>query len=211
MKLEAEKQAVVEVARKMLAKGLVSSTSGNVSMCLGERDGSQLLAVTPTSRPYESMTAEDIVIIDFDGDVVEGDGNPSSESLTHIAVYKVRPEIRCVIHTHSIYASVLAVAGMELPPIIDELVVYLGGAVKVAEYGFPGTEDLGEKVCAALEDRTAVLLRNHGVLCVGRSADETLRTCELVERSGPDISLRLGSGRGWDSAIRCGGGGEANV
>ncbi|MFQ5933036.1 MAG: class II aldolase/adducin family protein [Dehalococcoidia bacterium] len=178
-----EKRSVMEAAQKLLTQGLVFATSGNVSMRLGQKKGSGLLAVTPTGMPYEAMTPEDIVVIDFGGDVVEGNGNPSSESLTHIAVYKARPDIGCVIHTHSIYASVLAVAGIELPPIIDELVVYLGGPVKVAEYGFPGTEELGEKACAALEDRNAVFLRNHGLLSVGGTMQDALRVCELVERA----------------------------
>lgn len=180
---DAEKQAIVEAARELLSKGLVAATSGNVSMYLGQKDGIDLLAVTPTSMPYEVMRPEDVVVIDFEGDVVEGEANPSSESLTHIAVYKARPEVRCVIHTHSIYASVLAVSGVELPPIIDELVTYLGGPVKVAEYGFPSTEDLGNKACEALGDRNAVLLRNHGALAVGRSVEEALRASELVERA----------------------------
>ncbi|MFQ5873355.1 MAG: class II aldolase/adducin family protein [Dehalococcoidia bacterium] len=180
---DVEKRSVVEAAQNLLARGLVAATSGNVSVYLGEKDDSKLIAVTPAGMPYETMTAGQIVVIDFEGEVVEGDGNPSSESLTHIAIYKARPDVRCVIHTHSVYASVLAVAGIELPPIIDELVVYLGGPVKVAEYGFPGTEELGEVACAALEDRNAVLLRNHGVVGVGRSTEDALRACELVERA----------------------------
>lgn len=183
MSWEKEKQAVVDAAQKMLTRGLVAATSGNVSVYLGEENGSRLLAVTPTSMPYESMKAGDIVVIDFEGDVAEGEGNPSSESLTHIAVYNARPDVKCVIHTHSVYASVLAVTGTDLPPFLDELVTYLGGPIKVAEYGFSGTEELGEKACAALEDRNAVILRNHGSLCVGRTVDEALRACELLERA----------------------------
>ena len=183
MSWETEKKAVAEAARKMWARGLVVGTAGNVSLCLGKKDGARLLAVTPTGLSYDGMEAEDILVIDFEGDVVEGEGNPSSESLTHIAVYNARSDVGSVIHTHSVYASVLAVAGMDLRPIIDELVTYLGGAIKVAEYGFPGTEDLGKKACVALEDRNAVLLRNHGLLAVGRSVDEALRNCELVERA----------------------------
>ncbi|MEE9198346.1 MAG: class II aldolase/adducin family protein [Dehalococcoidia bacterium] len=183
MSWESEKKAVADAARKMLARGLVAGTAGNVSLRLGQQGGSRLLAITPTGQPYEEMTAADIIVIDFEGDVVEGEGNPSSESLTHIAIYDARPDVGSVIHTHSVYASVLAVAGVELPPIIDELVTYLGGPITVAEYGFPGTEDLGVKACAALEDRNAVLLRNHGALGVGKSVEEALRNCELVERA----------------------------
>ena len=180
---EAEKEEIVQAARHLLSKGLVAATSGNVSMCLEDADGSKLLAITPTSMRYEEMKPEDVVVIDFEGDVVEGYANPSSESLIHIAVYKARPDIKCVIHTHSVYASVLAVCGVELPPILDELVTYLGGPVQVAEYGFPSTEDLGNKACAALGDRNAVFLRNHGVIAAGKTMGDALRACELVERA----------------------------
>ena len=129
------------------------------------------------------MKIEDVMVIDGDVDVIEGEGVPSSESLTHVAVYRARPDVGCVIHTHSLYASVLAVAAVDLPPIIDEMVVYLGGPVKVAEYGFPSTEELGEKTVAALEDRNAVLVRNHGVVSAGAGVFEALRACELVERA----------------------------
>ena len=131
---EAEKEEIVQAARHLLSKGLVAATSGNVSMCLEDADGSKLLAITPTSMRYEEMKPEDVVVIDFEGDVVEGYANPSSESLIHIAVYKARPDIKCVIHTHSVYASVLAVCGVDLPPILDELVTYLGG-VEVEQLG----------------------------------------------------------------------------
>ena len=129
------------------------------------------------------MTPEDIVVVDYDVDVIEGDTVPSSESLTHVAVYKARSDISAVIHTHSIYASVLAVAGVPLPPILDELVAYLGGPVEVAEYGFPSTEDLGEKAIQAMGERNAVFIRNHGVLAAGRDMPDALRACELVERA----------------------------
>ncbi len=183
MSWEKERQAVVDAAQKMLNLGLVAATSGNVSVYLGEENDSRLLAITPMSMPYQGMKADDTVVINFEGDVIEGNGNPSSESMTHIAVYDARPDVKSVIHTHSVYASILAVTGTDLPPILDELVTYLGGPIKVAEYGFSGTQELGENACAALEDRNAVIVRNHGALCVGRTVDEALRSCELLERA----------------------------
>ena len=108
---------------------------------------------------------------------------PSTETLTHVAVYRARRDVGAVAHTHSVYASVLAVSGLDLPPIIDELVVAVGGAVRVADYGFPGSDELAERACIALEDRGAVMLRNHGLLGVGATADQALGVCELVERA----------------------------
>ncbi len=183
MKWQSERTVVVQAAQQLLRLGLVAATSGNVSMRLEGDEKEGLIAVTPAGTDYETMTPEDIVVVDYDVDVIEGDTVPSSESLTHVAVYKARPDISAVIHTHSIYASVLAVAGVPLPPILDELIAYLGGPVEVAEYGFPSTEDLGEKAIQAMGERNAVFIRNHGVLAAGRDMPDALRACELVERA----------------------------
>ena len=183
MKWQSERTIVVQAAQQLLRLGLVAATSGNVSMRLEGDEKEGLIAVTPAGTDYETMTPDDIVVVDYDVDVIEGDTVPSSESLTHVAVYKARPDISAVIHTHSIYASVLAVAGVALPPILDELVAYLGGPVEVAEYGFPSTEDLGEKVIQAMGERNAVFIRNHGVVAAGRDMPDALRACELVERA----------------------------
>ena len=183
MKWQSERTIVVQAAQQLLRLGLVAATSGNVSMRLEGDEKEGLIAVTPAGTDYETMTPDDIVVVDYDVDVVEGETVPSSESLTHVAVYKARRDISAVIHTHSIYASVLAVAGVALPPILDELVAYLGGPVEVAEYGFPSTEDLGEKAIQAMGERNAVFIRNHGVLAAGRDMPDALRACELVERA----------------------------
>ena len=183
MKWQSERTIVVQAAQQLLRLGLVAATSGNVSMRLEGDEKEGLIAVTPAGTDYQTMTPEDIVVVDYDMDVIEGETVPSSESLTHVAVYKARSDISAVIHTHSIYASVLAVAGVPLPPILDELVAYLGGPVEVAEYGFPSTEDLGEKAIQAMGERNAVFIRNHGVLAAGRDMPDALRACELVERA----------------------------
>lgn len=183
MKWQSERTVVVQAAQQLLRLGLVAATSGNVSLRLEGDMNEGLIAITPASTDYETMKPEDIVVVDYDVDVVEGETVPSSESLTHVAVYKARSDISAVIHTHSIYASVLAVAGVPLPPILDELVAYLGGPVEVAEYGFPSTEDLGEKAMQAMGERNAVFIRNHGVLAAGRDMPDALRACELVERA----------------------------
>ena len=183
MKWQSERTIVVQAAQQLLRLGLVAATSGNVSMRLEGDEKEGIIAVTPAGTDYGTMTPEDIVVVDYDVDVIEGNTVPSSESLTHVAVYKARSDISAVIHTHSIYASVLAVAGVPLPPILDELVAYLGGPVEVAEYGFPSTEDLGEKAIQAMGERNAVFIRNHGVLAAGRDMPDALRACELVERA----------------------------
>ena len=163
--------------------GLVTGTAGNISARLSDEADRPMMAVTPASTPYETMTADDIVVTDFDIEPVAGDRAPSSESLLHVGIYRRRPDAGAVVHTHSIYSSVLAVAGIDLPPVIDEVVLYVGGAIRVSRYGFPGTEQLADNVCEALGDNKAAFIANHGAVAVGRSLDEAMDICLLIERA----------------------------
>ena len=178
----AEKRAVAAAAQEMASQGLVTGTSGNVSVRLASGEGAPLLAITPSGTRYDGMTEEDVVVTDFDVEQVEGEGTPSSESLTHVAIYRARPDVHAVIHTHPLFGSAAAVAGRDIPPIVDEMTITLGGPVKVSEYAFPGSEEMAQAVCAALGERNAALIRNHGAVGVGRTLREALDVCILTER-----------------------------
>jgi L-fuculose-phosphate aldolase len=173
---------VADAARKIRGLGLVTERSGNVSVRVPAGDGRGLLAITPSGRAYSRLSADEVPVVDFDVEPVEDGLPPSSESLLHVELYRARPDVGAVVHTHSVYASVAAVTGLAIPPIIDEMIVYIGGAVRVSEYAFPGTQELSDNVREALGDRNAALIRNHGVVAVGRDLTEALDVCELVER-----------------------------
>jgi L-fuculose-phosphate aldolase len=175
------RQQVLEAVRRVVAAGLVANASGNVSCRIRRAEG-DLFAVTASRLPYDRFTIDDVLVVDADIDPVVGDGVPSSESLLHLAVYRARPDVGAVIHTHSVYASAYAVAGRPIPALLDEQVVNLGGAVEVAVYGPSASEVLAEHAVAALADRAAVLLRNHGAVGVGVDLDEAVAVVELVER-----------------------------
>lgn len=178
-----ERHEVALAAREMASLGLVTGSSGNVSMRLRRDDDTrELLAVTPSGKPYATLKDEDIVITDFDVESVEGELTPSSETLLHVAIYRARPDVQAVIHTHSVFSSVAALAGLDIPPIIDEMMIAIGGPVKVSRYAFPGTQELADNVCAALDERNGALIRNHGAVGVGRDLREALDVCALVER-----------------------------
>lgn len=182
-KWEKDRQAVSDAARVMADLGLVTGTAGNISVRVGDDEGRELMAVTPASTAYESMTADDVVVTNFDVEPIEGELAPSSESLLHVGIYQRRPDARAVVHTHSVYSSVLAVSGIDLPPVIDEVVVYVGETIRVSQYGFPGTEELADNVCDALGTNKAAFIANHGAVAVGRSLEEALDICLLVERA----------------------------
>lgn len=176
------KKLVLETARRISEKGLVAGTSGNVSLRLPLENGKEVLAITPASRYYDLLAPDDIPIIDFKVNRVEGNLAPSSESLLHIGIYKTRKNVGAVIHTHSVYASAMAVAHLEIPPILDEQLAIIGGEVKLAEYAPSGSEELAQNVVTALEERNAVLMMNHGVLGVGKDLREAFMVCEMVEK-----------------------------
>ena len=177
------KQNVADTARKMSELGLVVGSAGNVSVRLDSEHGRDLMAITPAGAPYDGLAGDDIAVTDFEIEPLEGDLAPSSESLLHVGIYRRRPDVHAIVHTHSIYSSVLAVSGIDLPPVIDEVVVYVGGTIRVSKYGFPGTSELADNVCDALQSNKAAFIANHGAVAVGKSLEEALSICRLVERA----------------------------
>lgn len=177
--LSAVRAEVVQTGLALLERGLVAGTWGNVSIRV---PGEALVAVTPSGRDYRSLSPEEIVIVDLQGNKVAGTLKPTSELLVHLGIYARRADIGAIIHTHSVFASAYAVARRPLPPVIEDMVQMSGGTVEVAAYALPGTTELAANAVAALGDRQAVLLANHGVVGCGRTADEALLTCELVEK-----------------------------
>ncbi len=183
--LAAARDKVVRTGLAMLERGLVAGTWGNVSVRV---PGAAQVAVTPSGRDYRGLGPEDVVIVDMAGNKVAGTLTPSSELPLHLAIYAARPDIGAVVHTHSIFASACAAARRALPPVIEDLVQVAGGTIEVAGYALPGTAELAANAVAALGDRQAVLLANHGAVGCGRTADEALLACELVEK-GAQIYL----------------------
>lgn len=176
------RKQIVQACTRLEAENLVEGSSGNVSVRLPPQDGRELLAITPSRVPYRVLRPEQVLIIDMEAKVVAGDGSPSSETKTHLAAYRARSDVGAVIHSHSVYASALAVAGHDLPVLIDEQTVSLGGAIRCAAYGLSATDDLARNAVEALDVRQAVLLANHGLLGVGRDLDEVLDVVAFVER-----------------------------
>jgi L-fuculose-phosphate aldolase len=206
-KWQQAKSDVLATARRIEELGMVVGTSGNVSVRLRPEGGRELLAITPSSRYYDALGPEDIQVIDFDAEPVEGDLPPSSESMLHVGIYRARPGAGAVIHTHSVYASALAAAHLEIPPILDDQAAILGGEIKVAAYAPSGSDELVENALRALEDRSAVLLMNHGAVGVGRDLREAVAICQLIEKTAQAyyICLTLGKvNRLSDEAIAAG-------
>lgn len=174
--LGAEREAVSELGRELLKKELTTGSGGNVSV----RDGDRV-AVSPSGIPYEEVTPDIVPVVDLEGDRLEGDLEPSNETPMHTMIYRERPDVGGIVHTHSPYASTFASLGEPIPP-THYLIAYAGTEVPVAGYEPPGTEALGELAVEALgEEHNACLLESHGVIAVGEDGRDAMEVAEMVE------------------------------
>ena len=170
---------LIEVSRQFYSKGLVEGTAGNVSALVGDQE----VAITPSSMPYHDMEPQDLVCVNFEGEVVSGERQPSAETSMHLACYRSFPEVKAVMHSHPLYASMFAVARQSIPAAIEEVTIYIGGDIEVCDYATTGTPELGAAVTQRLQDRSATLMANHGLLCVGKSPQDVLHSSLVVERT----------------------------
>jgi len=189
------KRTVLEASQKLVEEGLVIGTSGNVSLRLPPEGGRELLAITPSSRYYDLLTVDDIQVIDFEAEPVEGELAPSVETMLHIGIYQARKDVKAVIHTHSVFASAMAVAGLNIPAILEDQVTFIGGEIKVAKYAPSGSQEMVDNVLSALEERNAVLLAGHGAVGVGRTMREAFTVCQLLEKTSQVYFLASALGK----------------
>ena len=173
------RQEIARVSRRMSGSGLVGGTSGNVSA--RTPDGKAL--VTPSGLDYALMEPEDVVLVDLHGKVIEGSLEPSVETPMHTGIYRSRPEVHGIVHTHARYSTSLACLGWEIAPIHYMLAVLSDeGRVPIARYATYGTEELARNAAQALgNSHRACLLRNHGTIAVGPSVSEAYSRTELLE------------------------------
>ncbi len=171
------KNEVFTTAKRVYSARLVTASLGNVSC----RDEEGTVAITPSGIDYEVLTLEDIVTVDLHGNKLRGHHNPSSETPMHTLIYRKRPDIAGIVHTHSLYASAFSVVNKEIPVDMVEVAAHVGGRVPVAPYMPPGTKELGEAALNVLGDRRACLLQNHGVLAVGGTLEKAYKAAAIVE------------------------------
>jgi L-ribulose-5-phosphate 4-epimerase len=177
MKLDDCKNLILEYAKKAYSKGLVAGTSGNLSML--SQTGH--IVITPSGRDYMTMVTEDIVVIDFEGNIIEGTLMPSSEWPLHAELYKQMPEVRSIVHTHSPYATAFSVINEPIPLVLVEMVYFLKGEVPVAPVALQGTRDVGAGVVKVIQGRTACLMQNHGALTIGENLPQAFIRTEYLE------------------------------
>ena len=171
------KAELLWVAQQSLRTNLVHGTAGNFSARLP--DGNVVL--TPSSLEYDTMTLDDLVVTDLDGNVLVGTRSPTTEKMLHLSCLKAYDDIHAVLHCHAKYCTMFAITNQPIPCVIEEFDVYVGGDVPVANYEFTGSQELADEVSKWVGDRGAVLMANHGLLTVGKSPKDALKIANLVE------------------------------
>ncbi|MGJ8454713.1 class II aldolase/adducin family protein [Pseudothermotoga sp. U03pept] len=181
---------IVEYGLKMLKSNQVSGSSGNLSVKISEN----LIAISPSGIPYDELLPEQVPVIDLNGKIVDGSYKPSIEHKLHTEIYKSFPEVDAVIHTHSIYASVLSTLRISLPA-ITETVLMISEEIPIASYANAGTFELARNVVEAMKKSRAVLMANHGLVCAAKTMKEAFSMCENVERNAQVYVLALSTGK----------------
>lgn len=177
MLLKSERNDIAAFGRKLISAGLTTGTGGNLSLFNRPEN---LVAISPSGTEYGNIQPEDIVILDLAGNVVEGRLKPSSELDFHLALYKRRPDIHAVVHTHSTYATTIACLNREIPA-VHYLVGFAGNKVPVAPYATFGTPALATNITRTIGEYNAVLLANHGLVAVGPTMVNAFSIAEQVE------------------------------
>lgn len=175
MLLEQQRSQVVKTAVALLNTGLVVNTSGNVSVRVDDH-----IVITPSGHSYENLEAEDILILDLDGNPVDGDLLPSSETPLHLSIYASDENIHAIVHTHSVYATAVSTLVRELPAIHYQI-ADLGGPVPVAPYQTFGTPELATSVTNAIQGHAAALMQNHGAVTVAETVEKALNRSVTLE------------------------------
>ncbi len=174
------KSKIVEGGMNLFNQGLTVGTWGNLSFRDPETN---LVYIKPSGMYYPDIKTEDVVVMNMEKEVVDGTRKPSIEYNFHIAIMNKRPDVNCVLHYHPVYSSVFGVIYEDIPGISEDFVQLIGDKVINCDYALPGTPELAENVVKGLGDRNAVIIPNHGSVCVGADFNTALKTIHVLEKS----------------------------
>lgn len=182
-------QQVVDASKELTGKGFLSATGGNVSLRILEK---QAFAITPSNFDYTKMAKDDICVLDLDSRPLAGERTPSVESAMHAAIYKIRPDVNAIIHTHQVYPSTLALIGKSIPALFDEQVRFLGRSVDIIPYAPSGTGMLVKTVVKKIGNHNnAYMMANHGALLFAGDMERAMHNVAVLEKCALAYLLTL--------------------
>ena len=186
---DSAKNLIVETAQQLTVKGYLMATGGNLSVRIA---GQSAMAITPSNYDYMKMVQEDICVLDFELDVLEGQLKPSVESSMHAAIYQVRPDVNAIVHTHQVYASTLTLIRTPIPALFDEQTRFLGRSVNIIPYAPSGTGMLANTISKHVRDHNnAYMMQNHGALVFGHDMERAVHNVEILEKCSLAYLLAL--------------------
>ena len=190
--LEQFKQELVELHLKLPENHLVAWTSGNVS---GRHAGSGYVVIKPSGVEYQDLRPELMVVVDLEAKIIEGTLRPSSDVYSHLYIYKHRPDVGGVVHTHSRYATAFAAVGMPIPPVLTAIADEFGGPIPCGGFALIGDEAIGKVVVESIGSSPAVLLKNHGVFTIGKDARAAVKAAIMTEDVAATVWLAMQLGQ----------------
>jgi L-ribulose-5-phosphate 4-epimerase len=190
--LESFREVIYHLNLELPKNNLVAWTSGNVS---GRDTASGLVVIKPSGIRYEELTPESMVVVNLDGKVIEGRFKPSSDTFAHLYVYRERPDVGGVVHTHSTFATAFAAIGKPIPPVLTAICDEFGGPVPCGGYAKIGGDEIGRELVRAIGASPAILMKNHGVFTIGKTAEAAVKAAVMVEDVARTVfyALQLGT------------------
>jgi L-ribulose-5-phosphate 4-epimerase len=190
--LEKLKEELVHLHLELPKNNLVAWTSGNVSA----RDtGTGFVVIKPSGVRYEDLRPEHMVVVDLDGKVLEGDLKPSSDTASHLYVYRHRSDVGGVVHTHSRYATAFAAVGKSIPCVLTAMGDEFGGSIPCGGFALIGDEAIGKVVIDSIGKSPAVLLKNHGVFTIGKDAKAAVKAAVMTEDVAATVWMTMQIGQ----------------
>ncbi|MFZ2096248.1 MAG: L-ribulose-5-phosphate 4-epimerase [Anaerolineales bacterium] len=191
MVLERLRNEIYRLHVELPRNNLVAWTSGNIS---GRDPESGWVVIKPSGVSYDELTPESMVVVDLDGKLVEGKLKPSSDTFAHVYVYRRRPEVNGVVHTHSTFATAWAAVGRPIPAVLTAICDEFGGSIPVGAYAKIGGDEIGQEIIRSIGSSPAILMKNHGVFTIGKTPEAAVKAAVMVEDVARTVfyALQLG-------------------
>jgi len=178
--LENLKKEVYKAHMKLWENRLVMWTSGNVS---GREPKTDLVVIKPSGVSYDKLSPDNLVVVDLNGNIIEGNLKPSVDMATHLYVYKHMPDVMSVIHTHSTYASAFAAIGKPISVCLTAMADFFGRDIPVGELVLIGEEEIGKEIVRKISNSKAIIMKNHGPFTIGKNVNEALKAAIFLEET----------------------------
>ncbi len=191
MYLESLRETICSLHQELPKNDLVTWTSGNIS---GRDVESGFIVIKPSGIMYPELTPDKMVVLDLDGNIIEGTLKPSSDTATHLYIYRERSDVNGIVHTHSPFATAFAAVGKPIPPVLTAICDEFGGEIPLGEFAPIGDEAIGQEVIHSIGDSPVILMKNHGLFAIGKNPKAAVKAAVMVEDAARTVfyALQLG-------------------